>query len=176
MSRPLLRDATVADMPAIQAIYAPHVLTGLASFEEAPPDIAEMTKRFHAIRELDLPYLVIEEAGVILGYAYASLYRTRPGYRWTVEDSVYVREGGEGKGVGRRLLEELIVRCEAKGRRLMIAVIGDSQNVPSIALHARCGFRVSGVLRSVGFKLGRWVDTVLMERVLGEGDRTPPKD
>lgn len=161
-------------MPAIQAIYAHHVLTGLASFEETPPSVEEMLARRQAVLGLGLPYLAAEAEGRVVGYSYASSYRPRPAYRHTVEDSVYVAPGEAGRGIGGALLAALIARCEAGPWRQMLAVIGDSGNAGSVALHRRFGFEPVGTLRSVGFKHGRWVDTVLMQRSLGPGDRTPP--
>lgn len=168
-----LRDATSADLPAIQAIYAEHVLHGCASFELEPPDVAELERRLAAVRQAGLPYRVAELEGEVVGYAYAVLYRPRPAYRHTAEDSVYVRAGLGGQGIGRRLLEEVVAACTAAGFRQLVAVIGDSANAASIALHGRLGFRTVGTFEAVGFKHGRWVDTVLMQRGLGEGDRTP---
>jgi L-amino acid N-acyltransferase YncA len=168
-----VRDATKDDMPAVQAIYEPYVLRGLATFEEVPPDLAELTRRLEAVRAAGLPYLVCQMQGVVAGYAYAGEYRARPAYRHTVEDSVYVHEGLRGRGVGRALLAELVARCEQGRWRQMLAVIGDSANAGSIRLHASLGFSHVGVLTSVGFKLGRWVDTVLMQRALGPGDARP---
>jgi len=169
-----IRTATAADIPGIAAIYRPAVATGSASFELDPPDDAEMTKRFEAITGAGYPYIVAVTAGRVLGYAYASAYRTRPGYRFTVEDSIYVDEAAQGQGIGAKLLDELIVRSTTNGYRQMIAVIGDSANRASIRLHASLGFRPAGILRSVGFKHGRWVDSVLMQRAIGEGDATTP--
>lgn len=169
-----VRDATPDDAPAIQAIYAHHVTTGLASFEEEPPTVAEMIARQAAARAAGHPYLVAEREGEILGYAYATAYRPRRAYRFTVEDSVYVRDGLAGQGIGSALLAALIARCEAGPWRQMIAVIGNSGNAASIALHRRHRFADVGVLRSVGFKHGRWVDTVLMQRALGDGETSPP--
>ncbi len=171
---PELRDATEADLPAIAVIYAHHVLQGLASFEETPPGVDELRRRFEAVRELGLPYLACVERGQVVGYAYASLFRTRSAYRYTLEDSVYVKEGMQGRGVGRALLAELIARCEALGYRQLVAVIGDSANAASIGLHASLGFVRAGNLRSTGFKFGRWVDSILMQRPLGAGDGTKP--
>jgi phosphinothricin acetyltransferase len=170
----LIRDAIESDLPAITAIYAHWVTHGRASFELEPPDLAEMTRRRAAVLAGGYPYLVAEHAGEVLGYAYASLYRARPAYRFTVENSVYVRPGGGRKGTGRALLEELIARCAARGFRLMIAVIGDSGNAPSIGLHSACGFQPAGVLPGTGWKHGQWVDTVLMTRELGQGRSAPP--
>ena len=162
----IIRDSRDADMPAVQVIYAHHVLNGLASFEEEAPDVAELRSRRERVLALGLPYLVGEIGGEVAGYCYATPYRTRSAYRYTLEDSVYVREGCGGKGLGEALLRELIARCEKGPWRQMIAVIGDSANVASIALHRKLGFREAGTLASVGFKFGRWVDSVLMQRAL----------
>lgn len=169
-----VRDCSAADMDAVTAIYGEHVATGLASFEEVPPPIEEMSRRRAAILALGLPYLVAERNGLVTGFAYAGRYRERPAYRLTLEDSVYVDAGQRGLGIGRHLLEELIERCTALGYRQMVAVIGNSGNAASIGLHARMGFRMAGVLPSVGFKLGQWVDSVMMSRPLGDGDTTLP--
>lgn len=170
----VVRDADAADMPAIAAIYAPYVLQGWATFEEMPPTAADLETRWHNVLALGLPYLVAERAGEILGYCYATSYRPRPAYRHTVEDSVYVAPQAHGQGVGRLLLERLVERCTLGGWRQMIAVIGDSANAGSIGLHRSLGFVPAGTLKSVGFKLGRWVDTVQMQLTLGEGDSQPP--
>ena len=170
----IVRDALQADVGAIQAIYAHHVLHGLASFEEVPPSCADMCARRQTVLDLGLPYLVAEIGGEIVGYSYAAMYRPRAAYRYTVEDSVYIAEGFGGNGIGTSLLRELITRCEAGPWRQMLAVIGDSGNAASIALHRRLGFQTVGTLLSVGFKFGRWVDSVLMQRPLGPGDRSPP--
>lgn len=170
----LIRDATADDMAAIQAIYTHHVLHGTASFELTPPTLDEMLQRRATVLANNLPYLAAELDGQIAGYAYATLYRPRPAYRFTCEDSVYVKPGMAGHGIGGRLLAELVRRCTALGWRQMLAVVGDSANAASLALHARCGFHAVGTLRSVGHKLGEWRDTVLMQRALGEGDTTPP--
>jgi phosphinothricin acetyltransferase len=174
---PALRDSVPADIPAIARIYGHWVTHGLASFELDPPGEAEMARRRAAVLEGGYPYLVAEAPGEargrVLGYAYASAYRTRPAYRFAVENSVYVApEAGRG-GVGRALLAALIARCETQGFRLMVAVIGDSANAPSIGLHAACGFRQAGLLPAVGWKHGRWVDSVLMTRPLGPGATCP---
>ena len=171
----LVRDATDADMAEIQTIYAQQVLQGLASFEEVPPTAETLLARRQEVLGLGLPYLVAEGKGRVLGYSYATPYRPRPAYRHTVEDSVYVAEGMHGLGVGRALLTTLIARCEAGPWRQMVAVIGNTGNTGSIALHARLGFRRAGTLEAVGFKLGRWVDTVLMQRPLGPGKDAPPE-
>jgi L-amino acid N-acyltransferase YncA len=169
-----VRAATDADIPAIQAIYAHHVLHGLASFEIEPPPVDEMRRRFAAITGAGYPYLLAAGDEGVLGYAYASAYRTRPAYRFTVEDSVYVAADAVGRGIGRELLAALVLACEHRGYRQMLAVIGDSANIASIELHRRCGFVRCGTLRSVGYKFGRWVDSVLMQRELGPSDRSPP--
>lgn len=161
-------------MSAVTMIYAKHVLHGLASFEEVPPPLDEMQSRRASVLELCLPYLVAELDGRIVGYSYATLYRARPAYRYTVEDSVYVEDGMHGRGIGTALLAELIARCERGQWRQMLAVIGDSGNAASIALHRRMGFTPAGNLTSVGFKLGRWVDSVFMQRALGLGDSVKP--
>jgi phosphinothricin acetyltransferase len=169
-----VRDASDGDMAAVQRIYVHHVLKGLATFEEEPPSTEELLSRRSAIVALGLPYLAAELDGAVVGYAYAAVYRTRPAYRYTIEDSVYVADGFGGRGIGRALLAELIARCETGPWRQMIAVIGDSGNAASIAVHRSLGFEHAGTLGSVGFKLGRWVDTVLMQRALGQGGLTPP--
>jgi L-amino acid N-acyltransferase YncA len=169
-----VRIATSDDIAAITAIYRPAVLSGTATFEVDPPDEAEMLRRFEAITGAGYPYFVAESGGRVQGYAYASAYRTRPGYRFTVEDSIYIAPDAQGKGLGRILLKELIETSTAKGYRLMIAVIGDSRNYGSIALHRSAGFTFAGTIHSVGYKFGRWLDSVYMERPLGEGDKTAP--
>ncbi|MBJ7535502.1 N-acetyltransferase [Rhodomicrobium vannielii ATCC 17100] len=170
-----VRDARAGDIAAVHAIYAHHVLNGLASFEEVPPSLDEMAMRRESVLASCLPYLVAERGGAIVGYAYAGLYRLRSAYRYTIEDSVYVADGLRGCGIGSVLLAELLARCEVGPWRQMVAVIGDSGNAGSIALHKRMGFHPAGVLVSTGFKFGRWVDSVLMQRQLGEGDRTLPE-
>ena len=162
----LIRDATERDVPEIAAIYGHHVMHGLASFEERAPEVAEMLERYAAIRSGGFPYLVAVVEGQVVGYSYATLYRTRSAYRHTIEDSVYVREGFGGRGIGAALLAALLERCKAGPWRQMVAVIGDSANAPSINLHKRLGFRVVGTLEHVGFKFGRWVDSVLMQRAI----------
>lgn len=172
---PQVRDAADADLPAIQFIYAHHVLHGLASFEEVPPGVDELRTRLATVRAAGLPYLVAEVDGAVAGYAYATLYRPRSAYRHTVEDSVYVAQGMAGRGIGVALLSALITRCEAGPWRQMMATIGQGDgNRGSIALHTRMGFTRIGALRSVGFKHGQWLDTVLMQRPLGAGDGTLP--
>ena len=170
----VVRDAIESDIPQVTRIYAHHVLYGLASFEETPPSSDEMLSRFRAVTAAAFPYLVAESGGRIVGYSYASSYRSRPAYRFTVEDSVYVSDDVRGKGVGSQLLGTLIDRCEAGAWRQMLAVIGDSANIGSIALHGRFGFRLAGSLTSVGFKHGRWIDSVIMQRPLSSGDAAKP--
>lgn len=172
----LIRDAAEPDLPAIREIYAHHVRTGGGSFEYDPPDIEEMARRHAAITHGGYPYIVAEQAGAILGYAYAGPYRPRRAYRYTVENSVYVAEAAHRRGVGRKLLAELIRRCTEAGYRQMIAVIGDSGNAGSISLHRNMGFREVGTVKSVGFKFGRWLDSVTMQLSLGDGAETLPED
>ena len=169
-----IRDAAVSDMEAAASLYAHHVRHGLATFEEDPPPAAEMTKRLAAVRDGGFPWLVAEAGGMVLGYAYAGPYRARSAYRFTVEDSIYLSADAAGRGIGSALLEALLARCTAAGARQMIAVIGDSGNAASIALHRRFGFAHAGLLKSAGFKFGRWVDVVLMQRPLGGGDGNLP--
>ena len=170
----LVRPASATDFAAIQSIYAHHVRHGLASFEETPPTVQEMRGRYDEVISRGLPYLVAEESGEVLGYGYCTPYRARSAYRYSLEDSVYVREGQHRKGIGKGILAALIGRSEQLGYRQLIAVIGDSAQAPSIRLHTSLGFLRAGMLRSVGFKLGRWVDTVIMQRPLGSGDGNPP--
>ena len=169
-----MRPALPDDLPAIQAIYSHHVLTGLASFEEASPPAAELGRRYDEVIAKKLPYLVADFGGTVAGFGYCAPYRARSAYRYALEDSVYVRPDAQGRGVGSALLAELIRRCEALGYRQLIAVIGDSGHAASIGLHVSQGFLRVGTLRSVGFKFGRWVDSVLMQRPLGSGDATKP--
>lgn len=173
--RILVRDAAEADVAAIQAIYAFHVLTGTASFEETPPSTDEIASRRSAVVALNLPYLVAEHEGEIAGFAYASTYRPRPAYRFSVEDSVYIRDELRGHGLGTLLLRELLERCERGPWRQMLAIIGDSENSGSIRLHVRLGFHHVGTFSSVGFKFGRWLDTVLMQRPLSDGHTSLPR-
>lgn len=169
-----VRPAVSQDLPALLSIYAHHVRHGLGSFEEETPSLAEMKRRYEEVTGSGLPYLVAEENGEILGYGYCALYRARSAYRFTLEDSVYVKQDMQRKGIGKAMLGALIVRCADLNYRQLIAVIGDSANVASIAVHASLGFVRAGNLRSSGYKLDRWVDAVLMQRPLGEGDMTPP--
>jgi L-amino acid N-acyltransferase YncA len=169
-----IRACEEADVAAIAAIYHHHVLHGAASFEIEPPDAAEMARRRRAVIDGGYPYLVAEQDGRVLGYAYASAYRPRPAYRNTIENSVYVEPGRERQGIGRLLLAALLDACERRGFRQVVAVIGDSGHDASIGLHRALGFRMVGTLRSAGFKFGRWIDIVMMQRALGPGDETPP--
>jgi L-amino acid N-acyltransferase YncA len=169
-----IRAATLADIPAITAIYAHAVKHGTASFELEPPTEAEMTRRMQAVLDGKFPYIVAEIDGKIAGYAYASLYRTRPAYRFTVEDSVYIAPDMHRRGIGKVLLQRLIDECTARGYRQMIAVIGDSDQAASIGVHKACGFEPAGNLKSIGWKFGRWLDTPLMQRSLGKGAETKP--
>jgi L-amino acid N-acyltransferase YncA len=166
LSLPSIRDAMPADFETIADIYSHYVMNALATFEEVPPSIDEMRARFSSITGAGMPYVVASIDGEVAGYAYASAYRPRSAYRHTIEDSVYVADGFHGRGIGLALLTALIERCERGPWRQMIAVIGNSGNAGSIALHARLGFEHVGVLRNVGFKHGRWVDSVLMQRAL----------
>jgi len=163
----MIRPATANDAPAMAEIYSHYVLTSCATFELEPPSAGELTHRLEHVQSLGLPWLVAElDDGAIAGYAYANHYRPREAYRFTVEDSVYIRPSHTGQGLGRALVERLMEQCRVAGARQMVAVIGDSANVASVRLHARLGFRHVGVLEQVGFKHGRWVDTVLMQRLL----------
>ena len=169
-----LRDAASADVPAMTAIYAHHVLHGTGTFEEEPPDEAEMARRMGAVQDQGWPWLVAEEDGKILGFAYLNQFRPRSAYRYAGEDSVYVRNDIRGQGVGKALVAALLRRAEECGFRQVFAVIGDSENVGSIGLHVSLGFRQVGILRSAGAKFGRWLDVVTMQRAIGQGDRDPP--
>ncbi|HTR85279.1 MAG TPA: GNAT family N-acetyltransferase [Reyranella sp.] len=168
MSGLVVRPSTEKDVARCAEIYAHHVLHGTASFEIDPPDLAEMKKRRAAVLDLGLPHLVAERDGRVVGYAYAGNWRPRPAYRFSVEDSIYIDHEAVGQGVGRALLPVLIERCTALGKKQMVAVIGDSAQTPSIRLHASCGFEVVGTLKNIGFKFGRWLDSVLMQKALGE--------
>jgi L-amino acid N-acyltransferase YncA len=171
----LIRPAAAADLTAITRIYAHHVRHGTGSFEIEPPEESEMVRRWQDVTAKHLPYLVAEDGGEITGYAYAGLYRPRVAYRFTVENSVYVHPDHAGRGIGSHLLPALIDNCAALGLRQMIAVIGDSGNQASIRLHRRFGFEEIGALKNVGFKFGRWLDTVFMQRSLGPGSAAPPE-
>lgn len=173
-SQVTIRPCEEGDLGAVLDIYAPQVLHGSASFELEVPGIEEMARRWRDVTSRNLPYLVAEREGVVVGYAYAGPYRPRPAYRYTVENSVYVAAGQERRGIGRLLLAALLEECGRLGVRQVMAVIGDSANEASIRVHSALGFRRVGTLTSVGFKFGRWLDVVLMQRELGEGDRTTP--
>lgn len=169
-----LHDASIADMAQIQAIYAYHVIHGIASFETEPPTLEEMRSRRENILSKGLPYLVAKRGERVLGYCYLAPYRPRYAYRFTCESSVYIAEEEQGQGVGKRLMQEAINRATEGGWRQMIANVGNSSNFGSIRLHESLGFEIIGTLKSVGFKHGRWIDTVLLQLELGEGDITLP--
>ena len=169
----IIRDCLPADLPAITAIYAESVENGVASYELAAPGLAEMTRRHATIVADRYPYVVAEQDGAIIGYAYASAFRTRPAYRWLVEDSIYLSPAARGRGAGSALLAELLTRCTALGFRQMLAVIGGAHPA-SVAVHRKAGFEQTGIIRSTGYKHGRWLDTVIMQIALGEGDATDP--
>ena len=174
MSQIEIRPAAAADLPEITAIYREAVLHGTATFELDPPDVGEMTRRFEGLSSERFPYLVAVEGGRVLGYAYASLYRPRPAYRFTVENSIYLDPSAQRRGVGTQLLQRLIAKCETRPYRQIIAVIGDSANAGSISLHRNAGFSMIGVHPDVGFKFGRWLDTVMMQLPVNGGGRTVP--
>jgi phosphinothricin acetyltransferase len=172
----LIRPSRDHDVAPIAAIYAHHVLHGVASFEDVPPTVEEMARRRDDIIRRGFPYLVAERGGKVVGYCYAGAYRARVGYRFSVEDSIYIDPGEVGRGIGRALLARVIDRTAALGYRQMIAVIGGSETLPSIRLHAALGFIQIGVFKSIGFKFGRWIDSVYMQRALGPGDATVPRE
>lgn len=169
-----IRSAEPTDIPEIQAIYAHHVLHGAGTFEEVPPSIEDIQRRYQAIVDRGWSYLVSVDGTGVLGYAYFNQYRERSAYRYTAEDSIYVREDVRGQGVGKALVQRLLYDAERAGFRQMIAVIGDSENVGSIGVHASLGFHRAGMLRASGLKFGRWIDTVYMQRALGRGDLDVP--
>lgn len=171
---PTVRDALPDDIPAITQIYAAAVISGTASFELEPPDNSEMLRRYQAVIDGGFPYLACERDGVVQGYAYLSFYRTRPAYRFSVENSIYVAPSLHRSGVGRLLLTRLLDIATERGFRQMIAVIGDSGRISSIGLHRALGFTFCGTIHSVGYKHGRWLDSVIMQKALGDGDLTPP--
>ena len=176
MSSPEIRPAEKADLAAITDIYEQAVRYGTATFELIPPDLGEMTQRYHALVDGGFPYFVAQLDGRVVGYAYAAAYRPRPAYRFTVENSIYLNPAIHRRGIGLKLLQRLIVECERRGYRQMIAVIGDSTNAGSIGVHVKTGFKLIGTHPNVGFKFGRWLDTVRMQRALGEGATTMPLD
>lgn len=169
-----IRPATSADVPDIQSIYAHHVLNGAGTFEEVPPSVEEVHRRFDAIVKHGWSYLVASDETGVLGYAYFAQLRERSAYRYTAEDSIYIRDDVRGQGVGKLLVAQLLEEATEQGFRQMIAVIGDSDNVGSIGMHASLGFQRTGLLRATGLKFGRWVDTVYMQRALGRGDHDIP--
>ncbi|MEX6507345.1 N-acetyltransferase family protein [Jiella sp. M17.18] len=172
-----IRPATRADVPAITSIYEHAVLHGTATYELTPPDEAEMANRFEATIGQGYPYIVAEGSdGTVVGYAYANAFRTRPAYRWSVEDSIYLAPEAKGQGIGRALLTRLVEVATESGFRQMVAVIGGSDHAPSIKLHERAGFRMIGIFEKSGFKFGRWIDTVLMQLPLGEGGDSLPDE
>jgi len=173
MSTTAITDATAADLPEIQAIYAHHVLHGTGTFEEVPPSLEEITARHAAGIAAGYIWLVAKDATGVLGYAYYGAFRARSAYRFIAEDSVYVREDQRGQGVGKALVAALLARAEAAGIRQMLALIGDSDNIGSIGMHASLGFTRTGVMRAVGWKFARWLDVVIMQKPLGESDSTP---
>lgn len=173
---PIIRDAAPADVPAITALYAAEVRDHVNTYEYDAPDHAEMLRRMRAVLDAGYPYLVAEHEGQLAGYAYAGSYRARIGYRFTVENSVYVAAGRQGHGIGAALLERLIAECERRGYRQMIAVIGEPNNTASIRLHEKFGFRMVGIFRGIAWKHGRWLDTVQMQRTLGAGNADAPHD
>lgn len=170
-----IRPSTDQDLAAITAIYGHHVKSGTGTFETTPPTQAEMADRRADVLAKGLPFLVAEEGGKVLGFAYCQWFKPRPAYRFSAEDSIYLAPEAAGKGLGRELMAELVARAEAAGIRRLIAVIGDTANAASIAVHRSAGFALVGVLKSCGWKFGRWLDVVLMDRALGEGDATPPE-
>jgi phosphinothricin acetyltransferase len=176
MSPLLIRPSTPDDFPAITRIYAHHVLHGSATFETEPPSVEEMLRRREDVLGRGWPWLTAERGGQVLGYAYANQLRPRPAFRYCLEDSIYLDPEARGQGVGRGLLAELMAQCEARGARQMVAVIGDSANAASVGLHRACGFEPCGSHTAAGWKFGRWVDVVLMQRALGDGAATPPQE
>lgn len=172
---PLIRPSRDADLSAITAIYAHHVLHGTGTFETTPPTEAEMAQRQADVAGRGLPWLVLEDEGQVLGYAYCQWFKPRPAYRFSAEDSIYLAPQASGRGLGRLLLQALCEEAQARGVRKLIAVIGDSGNAASIGVHTAAGFTHAGLIRSCGWKFGRWLDIVLMEKPLGTGDTTPPE-
>jgi L-amino acid N-acyltransferase YncA len=173
---PLIRDSRDDDLPAITAIYAHHVLHSTGTFETEPPSAADMAARRADVLGKGLPYLVVEDGGTVLGFAYGNWFKPRPAYRYSVEDSIYLAAGTQGKGLGRALLTVLLERCEAAGIRKVMAIIGDSANAGSVGVHRSLGFTQVGVIESCGWKMGAWRDIVVMQKTLGAGDSLPPAD
>lgn len=176
MNALLIRPSSAGDLPAVTAIYAHHVQHGTGTFELDAPDTAEMSRRRDDVLAKALPWLVAERGGQVLGYAYANHFRARPAYRFTLEDSIYLHPDAQGQGLGRLLLAELLARCQAAGARQMLAVIGDSANAGSIGVHRTLGFAHLGTMPAVGWKFGRWLDVVMMQRALGQGSSAPPAE
>jgi L-amino acid N-acyltransferase YncA len=170
-----IRPSHDSDLPAITAIYAHHVLNGTGTFETAPPSESDMTARRADVLAKGLPYLVAEDDGQVLGFAYCQWFKPRPAYRFSAEDSIYLHPDAAGKGLGRALLAQLARQAEEIGIRKLIAVIGDSNNAGSVGVHRSLGFAPVGMFKSCGWKFGKWLDIVLMEKTLGEGDSTPPE-
>lgn len=173
---PLIRPSREEDLDAITRIYGHHVLHGTGTFETTPPSVADMTTRRADVLAKGLPWLVVEDGGEVLGFAYGNWFKPRPAYRFSVEDSIYMAPEAAGKGLGRALLAELLAALERTGVRKVMAVIGDSANAGSIGVHRALGFQPAGVISSCGWKFDRWLDIVLMQKSLGAGDSTPPKD
>lgn len=171
-----IRASRDADVPAVAAIYAHHVLHGTGTFETAPPTEADMAARRADVLAKGLPYLVAEDEGRVTGFAYCQWFKPRPAYRFSAEDSIYLHPGAAGRGLGRRLLDELCLQAQERGIRKLIAVIGDSANTASVRVHSAAGFTPAGVITACGWKFERWLDIVLMEKTLGDGDSTPPRD
>ena len=171
-----LRPSTEADVPAITAIYAHHVLHGTGTFETTPPTEADMASRRLEVLGRHLPYLVAEQQGRVLGFAYCQWFKPRPAYRYSAEDSIYLHADAAGRGIGRQLLGALVHQAEEAGIRKLIAVIGDSGNAGSVGVHRALGFSDAGVIKSCGWKFGRWLDIVLMEKTIGAGDASPPQE
>jgi L-amino acid N-acyltransferase YncA len=172
---PTIRPSADSDLPAIAAVYGHHVLHGTGTFETTPPTDADMAARRADVLAKGLPWLVAEEGGRVLGYAYCQWFKPRPAYRFSAEDSIYLHPDAAGKGLGKQLLAELARQADAAGVRKLIAVIGDSANAGSIGVHRALGFTAVGTIASCGWKFGRWLDIVLMEKALGAGDATPPE-
>ena len=173
---PLIRPSSDADLPAITAIYAHHVLHGTGSFETEPPSVADMTTRRADVLSKGLPYLVVEQDGKIAGFAYGNWFKPRPAYRYSVEDSIYMAPELQGKGLGRALLTELMARFESVGIRKVMAIVGDSANTGSVGIHLALGFTQVGIVDSCGWKFGAWRDIVIMQKTLGLGDTQPPDE
>ena len=173
---PLIRPSSDADLPAITAIYAHHVLHGTGSFETEPPSVADMTARRADVLSKGLPYLVVEQDGKIAGFAYGNWFKPRPAYRYSVEDSIYMAPELQGKGLGRALLAELLARFEAVGIRKVMAIVGDSANTGSVGIHLALGFAQVGIVDSCGWKFGAWRDIVIMQKTLGLGNTQPPNE